>query len=236
MNLPTTDGTILNFTEFGKGEPVFMLHGNRQSAKAFTSQIKRLQQTHRLIAIDTRGHGGSAHGNVPLTLDLLARDVLDVADTLNIPAFSILGYSDGANIALKVAMRAPTRITSLILISPNLNPAGLRLPFRLMLKVGLTLLSPAKYGRNLPAIRKLTYLRDKINLMNASYELDHEVLTMPILIISGARDIIHKHHLHLISSLLPHAVLHILSGEGHAILGSQRLNEMICAFLTASDS
>jgi len=77
-------------------------------------------RTGRLIAPDARGHGASS----PLAsvadarFDLLADDVIRLADQLGLERFVAAGISLGAGVSLNLALRYPARIKALILARP----------------------------------------------------------------------------------------------------------------------
>ena len=79
-------------------------------------QANALARTFRIVRYDQRGHGASdgvASGAV--TLDDLGRDVLALADALNLPTFSFCGVSMGGATGLWLAAHAPDRIVKLVL-------------------------------------------------------------------------------------------------------------------------
>ncbi|MBI3305268.1 alpha/beta hydrolase [Candidatus Parcubacteria bacterium] len=73
------------------------------------------------LVFDLRGHGLSAK---PLawrkySFALFTADFLEILERLNVSGAAVLGYSAGGAIALQTALRAPTRLKKLILISAN---------------------------------------------------------------------------------------------------------------------
>ncbi len=74
----------------------------------------------RLIAHDARGHGASSHLLRPAdaSFDLLADDVIRLADHLGLGRFVAAGISMGAGASLNLALRYPARIQALILARP----------------------------------------------------------------------------------------------------------------------
>jgi pimeloyl-ACP methyl ester carboxylesterase len=54
----------------------------------------------------------------------MASDVLAVMDTLKVKQAAVVGWSDGACIALILAMRAPARITRVFFFACNMDPSG----------------------------------------------------------------------------------------------------------------
>ena len=105
----------LYYREAGSGEPLIMLHGNGESGEYFINQIEHFQSRYRVIAPDTRGHGRSPRGEAPFTIAQFANDLYDFMQRLGIARAAILGFSDGANIAMKFAMQHPEMVKALIL-------------------------------------------------------------------------------------------------------------------------
>ncbi|MDE7359343.1 MAG: alpha/beta hydrolase, partial [Lachnospiraceae bacterium] len=91
----------LYYQENGEGEPLFLLHGNGEDGTYFANQISLFSGRYRVIAVDTRGHGKSPRGTAPFTMEQFAVDLKELMDKLQIQNAVILGFSDGANIAMK---------------------------------------------------------------------------------------------------------------------------------------
>ena len=101
----------------GNGYPIILLHGNQENRKIYDQLIKDLENDYQLIAMDSRYHGKSIKSG-PLTLDRMAQDVMDVANELDLEAYDVIGFSDGANIALTLAGK-DDRLKHMALLSPN---------------------------------------------------------------------------------------------------------------------
>ena len=100
---------ILNYIEKGCGRPLILLHGNGNSSRYFKKQIRYFSAKFRVIAVDTRGHGKSPRGEGPFTMERFADDLKIFMEEMGIEKADILGFSDGANIALIFALRWPER-------------------------------------------------------------------------------------------------------------------------------
>lgn len=94
----------LYYQERGQGEPFFLLHGNGEDGTYFASQLSFFSDRYRVIAVDTRGHGKSLRGTAPFTMDQFATDLYELMKRMQISRAIILGFSDGANIAMKFAL------------------------------------------------------------------------------------------------------------------------------------
>jgi pimeloyl-ACP methyl ester carboxylesterase len=74
----------------------------------------------RAIAVDLRGHGLSDKptGAGSYTLDTYCADLDALLDTLSLPRVALIGQSMGGGIAVHYALRNPTRVERLVLVSP----------------------------------------------------------------------------------------------------------------------
>ncbi|MGE4351923.1 MAG: alpha/beta fold hydrolase, partial [Bdellovibrionales bacterium] len=101
------------YATYGQGEPIILLHGGLANSNYWGNQIAELAQSHRVIVIDSRGHGRSTRNvNRPYSYNLMANDVVTTMDFLHVPNAAVVGWSDGAMIGLKMAINYPDRISS----------------------------------------------------------------------------------------------------------------------------
>ncbi len=100
----------------GSGPALILLNGWSASGLAWpTAWVRNLQQSYRVIRIDNRGSGWSRFAEIPFTMGDLASDVIGVMDDAEIETATIFGLSMGGMIAQETAMRAPERVTGLVL-------------------------------------------------------------------------------------------------------------------------
>jgi pimeloyl-ACP methyl ester carboxylesterase len=88
--------TQIHYEDKGTGPVLVLLHGVWMSSRFFSVQIDALSKTHRVIALDFRGHGQSAfvaHGH---TVPQYARDLHAMIDALGLSRVALLGWSMGA--------------------------------------------------------------------------------------------------------------------------------------------
>lgn len=111
---------------FGDGEPVLFLHGGMANANYWGHQVVALARHHRVLVLDSRGHGRSTLGTRPIGYRLMADDVLGLLDALKIARVAIVGWSDGAIVGLDIALRRPERLSRLFAFGANFNLGGLR--------------------------------------------------------------------------------------------------------------
>ena len=201
----------LHYIEQGQGQPLILLHGNGESSDYFEHQIAYFDKEHRVIAIDTRGHGQSPRGNKPFTIKQFAEDLLDFMDEKAIEKTSLLGFSDGGNIALTFALKHPERVDKLVLNGANLFPSGVKPRYQWPIEFGYHI---AKwFSRRSDEARKNAEL---LGLMVNEPHVDPSELaklTMPVLVIAGTKDMIKESHTRLIYNSLPNAALKLIEGD-----------------------
>jgi pimeloyl-ACP methyl ester carboxylesterase len=117
----TFDGITLSYQAHGEGPEVLLLHGFASDTSREWQQTGTCQLLagagYRCIGLDARGHGRSAKPHQPAAYadDAMARDAICLLDYLGIQQAAIAGYSMGAAVALRAALRAPARVRCLIL-------------------------------------------------------------------------------------------------------------------------
>jgi len=114
---PGVSPVSLHYREFGRGVPIAILHGGwGYDIYPYDQQIAALATTHRIVIPDRTGYGGSG------TLDEQATDfhqraaveTLALLDALGIDHTWLWGHSDGAVIALWIAIMAADRVRGVV--------------------------------------------------------------------------------------------------------------------------
>lgn len=123
----------LSIAEAGAGQrPLLLVHGFTGAKEDFTPWLGMLADSGwHAVAPDLRGHGGSSKpaAESAYTFELMAGDMLGVADALGWDRFGLLGHSMGGMIAQFMACAAPSRLDGLILMDTthramdNLDPS-----------------------------------------------------------------------------------------------------------------
>ncbi len=113
------DGRKLGFAEFGdsEGKPILYFHGNPGTrTEAKLSELELSEKTARIISIDRPGFGLSDFKKGRKILDW-SDDVEDLADSLGLRKFSILGVCGGGPYVLVCAYKIPKRCQSVGIIA-----------------------------------------------------------------------------------------------------------------------
>ncbi|MFN7703642.1 MAG: alpha/beta fold hydrolase [Chryseotalea sp.] len=114
------NGINIYYEEHGKGDTLLLLHGNSQSVKSFSNQIPELSKYFFVIAMDSQGQGNSSKDDRRMSYELMAEDVNSFLESKKIRTTNILGWSDGGNIGLILAMKHPDKIKRLATMGANL--------------------------------------------------------------------------------------------------------------------
>ncbi len=103
----------------GAGVPVVLLHGLSAGATTWVEVIDRLGSSHRIIALDLPGHGGSGPPPTGAAIEWYADAVAAGMTALAASPAVVVGHSFGGQVALRLAERHPEDIRGLVLIGPS---------------------------------------------------------------------------------------------------------------------
>ena len=115
---------ILNYKEYtadshpasGPSSTVFFVHGLLGSADNWGATCRELSESGlRCIAVDQRNHGSSPH-SAEMSYPLMAEDLIELADSLGIRRFSLVGHSMGGKAVMETALSYPDRLSSLVVV------------------------------------------------------------------------------------------------------------------------
>lgn len=110
------NGSCIAFVDSGKGAPLLLLHGLGGSHDDWRRQIHEFAEWYRVIVPDLRGFGASDRRE-PFTIQQHARDMIALLAEHSIPRAHVVGLSMGGAVAIELALQAPQRIASLVLIN-----------------------------------------------------------------------------------------------------------------------
>ncbi len=219
------------YIEKGQGKPpVILLHGNGENSSYFRHQIDAFSKKYHVFAIDTRGHGKTPRGSMPFTIRQFAEDLLGFMEEHQIEKANILGFSDGANIAMIFAMRYPERVDRLILNGGNLNAGGVKRKIQIPIEIGYRI--ALRFAGKKDSAKAKSEL---LGLMVNDPDIDPKELPdirAKTLVIAGTNDMIQESHTRLIASAIPNAELVFLKGD-HFIAGKkpEGFNRAVLEFL-----
>ena len=100
---------------YGEGKPLIILHGLFGFSDNWQSQAKVLANYFLVITVDLRNHGHSPWSD-DFSYALMAQDVANLMDQLNINNAVMVGHSMGGKVALHFAQEYPEKLTKLVVV------------------------------------------------------------------------------------------------------------------------
>ncbi|HYC29553.1 MAG TPA: alpha/beta hydrolase [Chitinophagaceae bacterium] len=112
------NGLKMYYEIYGQGQPLVLIHGGGSTIQtSFSNIIPYLSKDRQLIAMDLQAHGRTADRNTPLSFQQDADDIAALLKNLNINKADFLGFSNGGQTAIEIALRHPNIVNKLILAS-----------------------------------------------------------------------------------------------------------------------
>jgi len=255
-----TGRLAMNVVEAGSGPTVLLIHGLGWDHSLWNPTIERLAAHYRVIAADTRGHGGTDKPDGPYDMEMFARDYAALADALGLTRVCIIGLSQGGMVAQKLALLRPALVSALVLVStayksdPSLRD-NMESRIAAMDKAGPaaaagiaaeSIFSPAWRSANTAALQRFIAWRSAMPMapLNAAtralYDFDLSAdlprIAVPTLVVAGREDVLTRPKgMEEIAALIPGAEYRLIPGTGHMIPVEQpaALASLIDPFLAA---
>lgn len=140
----TVNKIELAYSVEGIGLPIILLHGNGEDKSIFIELSRGLSDKYTVYSIDSRCHGESSSGK--LTYDDMAEDIHAFILAMHLENVSLLGFSDGGIVALKLAIKYPKLIEKYFILGANTNPKGLSAKVRFLYRIAYFLFRDPKIG------------------------------------------------------------------------------------------
>jgi pimeloyl-ACP methyl ester carboxylesterase len=227
------------YDEHGEGDPLVLLHGGAVDARFFDQNLGPLAERFHVYTPERRGHGHTPDVEGPITYEAMAQDTIAFLDAVVRGPADLVGHSDGAVVAMLVAMHRPDLARRLVLISGGFHHDGL-MPGADHLDVDeiVPFLGPA-YGEVSPdGEAHFPVVMEKIARMAAEEPtLDASALgavTCRTLVMCADDDIMRLDHVVAMYDALPDAELAIVPGTSHFLIREKPAlcNAIILDFLT----
>ena len=237
------NGIKLYYEIYGEGEPLLLLHGNGGSMAVFSYQIPEFAKHFKVIAVDSRAQGRSTDSSAEITYALMASDMSALISQLHLGPVNVVGWSDGGNIGLELALAHPEQVKKLVTFGANYTHVDYEAPPdnaaaqpddpRVLSKEAAYAAAAKSHPPEAsPAVRK------KLDDLMVKYPnitiAQLQTIKTPTLVAAGDHDAIKLEQTVEIFRALPHAQLWIAPGATHFVLLEQPelANRIIIAFLT----
>jgi pimeloyl-ACP methyl ester carboxylesterase len=233
-NWAEVNGHRLYYERSGHGHPLLLLHGGGNSIQgSFSKQLEEFGRTHELVAPEQVGQGHTPDVDGAITYGAMADDTAALLQRLGLRDVDVVGWSDGGNVALILALRHPELVRRLVVSGANFAPEGLPADDLRFMRERESKPDPAAKAID----RKLNHLWLH---GPTTAELSPALLARiqkPVLVLAGDHDAILLDHTIALFRALPKARLCILPATGHATFNErpQWVNAIILGFLAEAE-
>lgn len=112
----SVNGKNIYYEVYGKGTPLFFLHGYSLSSKHWQQYVENFYKDYEVYLIDLTGHGRSDEFKEDLSIKAVAEDLNALIDHLKLQKIQAIGFSFGGDVLFQLALLRPELITSMITI------------------------------------------------------------------------------------------------------------------------
>lgn len=226
------------YDEHGAGEPLVLLHPGGADSRAWDQNLAALAKRFRVFTPDRRGHGRTGDVPGPISFELMAADTIAFLETVVGGPAHLVGWSDGASVALVTALRRPDLASRVIVAAGVYHHEGWA-PGTLELDEETTELLSSGYAEVSPdGPEHYPVVAGKLARMHetqpALTEADLAAVPNRTLVMIGDDDQVTLEHAAALYRGLPDAELAIVPGTSHGLLVEKLTlcNTMMIDFLT----
>jgi pimeloyl-ACP methyl ester carboxylesterase len=233
------DGVKTWYDEHGTGDPLVLMHGGLVDARFFEPNLGALAERFHVYTPERRGHGHTPDVDGPITYQLMADDTIAFLEAVVGEPVDLVGHSDGAFVAMLVAMQRPELVKRLVMISGGFNKRGEAMPdMEWDVEQLFEFLGPS-YGEVSPdGIDHFKVVATKIGEMAAVepnlQASDLANVPQRTLVMFSDDDLVTMTHVVETYDALPNAELAVVPGTSHFLTQEKPhlVNQLVLDFLT----
>ena len=235
------NGIRMYYESRGHGPVLVLLHGGAGSGLQFEKQIPDLEKRFRLVIPDMCAQGRSTDRPGPLSYHAMAEDVITLMDRIGVKRFDVMGWSDGGDSGIDLAIHHPARIRHLVTFGANFSTDGMQpqdvawidtatvAAFGDGMRQGWAALSPepVHYAEAMAKILAMwktqpRFTKEELGSIKAK-----------TLICAGEHDVVRRDHSEALARAIPQAGLWIVPGASHSVIQEKpaEVNARVLEFL-----
>jgi pimeloyl-ACP methyl ester carboxylesterase len=224
------NGLKMYYEIYGEGKPLVLIHGGGSTIQTSFARIIPLFAKHRqVIGVELQAHGRTNDRNKDLAFEQDADDVASLLKNLQIHKADFLGFSNGGQTAIEIALRHPEIVNKIILCSSFINRSAAVPQFWEMFEEGKVKFS------EMPQALKNEFLKvnnDPTALLNMFHKdvkrmrtfkgwTDEQIrsIKVPVFVTNADTDVGSPEHAVEMFRLFPNARLSMFPGTHGAYLG-----------------
>ncbi len=217
------NGIRMYYEIYGEGKPLVLIHGGGSTIQtSFGRIIPLLAKNRKVIGVELQAHGRTSDRNGPISFEQDADDVNALLKNLNIDKADILGFSNGGNTTMQLAIRHPEVVNRIIVASAFYRRDGMFPGFWDFMEKGTLDNMPKtlkeEFLKVTPDSAKLQNLFEKSSRRMLEFkDWDDEQLRsikVKTLIVAGDKDVATPEHYVAMYRLIPDCQLMMIPG-GH---------------------
>lgn len=236
------NGVRTYYAEHGSGQALILLHGGMVDGDSFAQQTPAFAERFRVIVPDRRGHGRTADVDGPISYDVMADDTIAFIEALGIGPAHLVGWSDGGDVGLLVAIKRPNLVRRLVTIGSNFSADGLT-------REAAEAFKPDTPTSAVPIMHETWKVNavdpDQFDTVLAKMQrcwFDYAIptadlarITAPTLVMVGDDDITRFEHTIELYDTVPDAQLAVIPGASHLVPLEKPdlVNQLVLDFLAA---
>lgn len=117
------DGVHTYYEAVGAGRPLVLLHGGMCPVETWAGLVPQLSDSFRVFTPERRGHGRTADPGT-ISYETMASDTIAFIEAIAAGPVDLVGWSDGAVVALLVALWRPDLLERLVYVGNSINRDG----------------------------------------------------------------------------------------------------------------
>jgi pimeloyl-ACP methyl ester carboxylesterase len=234
-------GIRMYYELHGSGPPLLLLHGGAGNGMQFEHQVPTFARTHRLIVPDCCAQGRTTDRPGPLSYHAMAEDMIALLDRLGLERVDVMGWSDGGDIGLDMAMHHADRVGHLVTFGANFRADGLNEQdvawgrtatadsFGAGMREGWTKLNPQPEHY----IEAMNKILDMWRTQPQWTATDLGRIRAKCLVCAGEHDVVRPDHTAALARAIPGAQVWIVPGASHSAMIERPdlVNPKVLAFL-----
>lgn len=237
------NGIKMYYETYGEGKPLVLIHaGGSTIQTSFANIIPDLSKNHKVIAVELQAHGRTGDRDIPISFEQDADDVAALLKNLGINKADILGFSNGGNTTMQLAIRHPQQVDKIVVASAFFKRSAMSPEFWDFMKKSTI--------NDMPQVLKDEFLkvtRDSIKLQNLFEKCSKRMqefkdwddsllksIQASTLIVAGDTDVAKPEHYVEMFRLIPHCQLMIIPGGHGKFMGEisfTRTERNVAAFV-----